>query len=97
MVTSALSEVEIGRALSRRAAPAAVRRAAWELLQHCEVVDLTTEIRRRAIDVRPASIRSLEAIHVATALVAGLDGFASFDARQRIAAEEMGLRLIGAI
>jgi hypothetical protein len=31
---------------------------------------------------------------VATALVAGLNRFASFDARQRIAAEEMGLKLV---
>jgi predicted nucleic acid-binding protein len=47
--------------------------------------------------VRPASIRSLDAIHVATALVAGLTDFASFDARQRLAAEEMGLKLVAGI
>ena len=60
----------------------------------CEIVEITPEIRERAIEVRPASVRSLDAIHVATALVAGLSGFASFDARQRIAAEEMGLKLV---
>ena len=95
MVTSSVSEVEIGRALGRRAAPASVRRAARELLEHCEIVDLTPEIRLRAIEVRPASVRSLDAIHVATALVAGINRFASFDARQRIAAEEMGMKLVG--
>ena len=94
MVTSSVSEVEIGRALGRRVAPRSVQRAARELLDHCEIVDLTPEIRNRAIEVRPASVRSLDAIHVATALVAGLNGFASFDARQRIAAEEMGLKLV---
>lgn len=47
-------------------------------------------------EVRPASIRSLDAIHVATALVAGINRFASFDARQRIAAEEMEMKLVGA-
>ena len=94
IVTSSVSEVEIGRALSRRAAPRSVRLAARELLDHCEIVELTPEIRERAIEVRPASVRSLDAIHVATALVAGLSGFASFDARQRIAAEEMGLKLV---
>jgi predicted nucleic acid-binding protein len=96
MVTSSVSEVEIGRALGRRAAPASVRGAARELLDHCEIVDLTPEIRLRAIEVRPASVRSLDAIHVATALVAGINRFASFDARQRIAAEEMGMKLVGA-
>ena len=97
MVTSAVSEVEIGRALIRQAAPTLVTRAARELLEHCEIVDLTAEIRIRAIEVRPASVRSLDAIHVATALAAGLNGFASFDARQRVAAEEMGLKLIAGI
>jgi predicted nucleic acid-binding protein len=58
-------------------------------------VDLTPEIRLRAIEVRPASVRSLDAIHVATALVAGINRFASFDARQQIAAEEMGMKLVG--
>lgn len=97
MVTSAVSEIEIGRAVARRSGPLAVQRAARELLDRCALVDLTPEIRRRAIDVRPASTRSLDAIHVATALVAGLTGFASFDARQRIAAEEMGLTLVAGI
>ncbi len=96
MVTSSVSEVEIGRALGRRAAPASVQGAARELLGHCDIVDLTPEIRLRAIEVRPASARSLDAVHVATALVAGINRFASFDARQRIAAEEMGLKLVGA-
>lgn len=96
LVTSSVSEVEIGRALGRRAAPASVQGAARELLDHCEIVDLTPEIRLRAIEVRPASVRSLDAIHVATALVAGINRFASFDARQRIAAEEMGMKLLGA-
>jgi uncharacterized protein len=96
IVTSSVSEVEIGRALGRRAAPASVQGAARKLLDHCEIVDLTPEIRLRAIEVRPASIRSLDAIHVATALVAGINRFASLDARQRIAAEEMGLKVVAA-
>lgn len=94
MVTSSVSEVEIGRAMGRCAAPSSVYRAARDLLDHCEVVELTPEIRQQAIDVRPASVRSLDAIHVATALIAALRGFASFDARQRIAAEEMGFKVI---
>jgi predicted nucleic acid-binding protein len=97
MVTSSVSEIEIGRAVARRSGPLAVQRAARQLLDRCALVDLTPEIRRKAIEVRPASIRSLDAIHVATALVAGLTDFASFDARQRLAAEEMGLKLVAGI
>lgn len=93
MVTSSVSEVEIGRALSRRNALPSIRRAARELLDRCEIVDVTSEIRETAVEVRPSSVRTLDAIHIATALVAGLSGFASFDTRQQIAAEEMGLEL----
>lgn len=97
MVSSALTEIEIGRALARRSAPRPVQRAARELLDRCNLVDLTPEIRVIAIEVRPASLRSLDAIHIATALVAGLRAFASFDGRQRLAAEEMGLELVAGI
>jgi predicted nucleic acid-binding protein len=76
--------------------PGAIQGVARELLDHCEVVDLTPEIRLRAIEVRPASGRSLDGIHVATALVRGINRFASFDVRQRIAAGEMGFKLVGA-
>jgi len=93
LVTSCVSEVELGRALRRRAAPRAVHLAARELLDYCEIVDLTPEIRQQAIEVIPASVRSLDAMHLATALIGGIKGFASFDARQRVAAEEMGLKL----
>lgn len=95
MVTSSVSEVEIGRGLGRRGAPASVQRAARELLGRCQVVELTPEVRQRAVDVRPGSVRSLDAIHIATALVAGLKGFVSYDERQRLSAEEMGLKPVG--
>ena len=96
LVTSAAAEVEVGRALRRRSAPASIHKSAQQLLERCDVVDLTADIRSRAIDVRPSSVRALDAIHVATAIVAGLQDFASFDLRQRVAAEEMGLRLVPA-
>ena len=41
----------------------------------------------------PTSVRSREALHVATALVAGLPEFASVDVRPQVAAEEAGLHL----
>lgn len=91
LVTSVLAEVELGRALLRREGPAALQSLAEQLLAGCEVVDVTTEIRATAIRLRPASMRSLDALHVATALIAGLRDFATFDARQRVGAEEAGL------
>jgi len=93
-VTSSVTEVEVGRSLMRRAAPRSVQQAARELLVRCEVVELTAEIRSEAVKVRPSSVRSLDAIHVASALAGGITEFASFDLRQRVAAEEMGLKLL---
>ena len=50
-------------------------------------------IRAEAVRVVPTSVRSREALHVATALVAGLPEFASVDVRPQVAAEEAGLHL----
>ncbi|MHB8508085.1 MAG: type II toxin-antitoxin system VapC family toxin [Candidatus Dormibacteria bacterium] len=91
LVTSAVAEVELGRALARRDAPRELRAAARLLLDGCELIEVSAAIRARAIEVRPRLVRSLDAIHVATALVAGLREFATYDLRQRVAAEEMGL------
>ncbi len=91
LVTSVIAEVELGRALLRREAPTALRSLAGRLLAGCELVEVTSEIRSTAVGIRPASVRSLDALHIATALVAGLADFATFDMRQRVAAEEAGL------
>ena len=61
------------------------------ILYRLDLVDVTAAIRAAAIEVRPATVRSLDALHIATASVAGVALFASLDARQRLAAEEMGL------
>ena len=94
LVTSTLTEVEVGRALVRRAAPRAVGAAVRRILDGLELIEITSRIRDAAIQVRPANIRSLDAVHVATALIAGAGQFASLDARQQVAAEEMGLKLV---
>jgi uncharacterized protein len=91
--TSVLTEVEVGRALERRSAPSDERLGAERLLEGCELIEFTENVRRQAVMIRPGIVRSLDAIHIATALVAGLEEFATFDDRQRFAAEEMGLVL----
>ena len=91
LVTSVLAEVELRRALSRRDAPPALLRVAKQLLEGCELIEVSQAIRATASDVRPRIVRSLDAIHIATALVAGLQDFATYDLRQRVGAEEMGL------
>lgn len=93
-ITSAVTEVEVGRALARRHASDAVRAETAELLSRVQLVEVTVQIRQQAVGVRPGSLRSLDAIHIATALAAEVATLATFDARQAVAAEEMGLRLL---
>ncbi len=94
LLTSAIAEVEVGRALARRHAPRAVLVAARELLAGCDLVEVSSDIRTAALAVTPGSVRSLDALHVATAMVAGLERFATYDERQRLAAEEAGLAAV---
>ena len=61
---------------------------------HPDVIDVTPEIRRRAAILPPASLRTLDAIHVATALVAEAYQFATLDERQKVAAEEAFLKTV---
>lgn len=91
LATSVVAEIEIGRALRRRQVGAAQQAEADQLLASLERIELSPMVRTAARSVMPTALRTLDAIHVATALVAGLGRFASYDERQRMAAEEAGL------
>jgi predicted nucleic acid-binding protein len=90
LITSVLAEVEVTRAALRLGASLRTARAAVE---RCSAIDLTAEIRVTAGQILPENVRSLDAIHVASALAAGVHEFASFDSRQTLAAERAGLKL----
>src|SRR5438105_675333 len=94
MLSSVLAEVDVGRSLRRRGAPPALHGALRRILSRLDLVEVTAPIRAAATEIRPAAVRSLDAIHIGTALIAGVERFASLDARQRMAAEEMGLKLV---
>ena len=90
-LSSALAEVESFRALARHAPGAVARLPA--VLEAIELVGLTAPIRVRARAVQPATVRSLDAIHLATALAAGdpLTSFVTYDRRLAAAAAAAGL------
>ncbi len=94
LVTSVLAEVELGRALGRRSAPRSVRATAQLLLDGCHLVEVTAEIRMLAAVLQPSALRSLDAIHLATALVAGARRLVSLDKRQTLAAEQAGMQIV---
>jgi predicted nucleic acid-binding protein len=90
-VSSRVLAVELLRAL-RRSHPASLRQAR-SLLEVMEFVELDQGIAGRAAQLEPAGLRSLDAIHLASALELGeeLDAFVTYDAEQATAARELGL------
>jgi predicted nucleic acid-binding protein len=91
VITSHLSRTELLRAV-RRASPGHAP-AARTLLRACGLVAVSIDICDRAALLDPANIRSLEAIHLATALALGddLDSFVCYDTRLAEAAHVNGL------
>ncbi|MGQ0716671.1 MAG: type II toxin-antitoxin system VapC family toxin [Pseudonocardiales bacterium] len=92
LVTSTLAEVELPRAL-RRTEPALVA-AAPALLERIARYEIDELVRTTAAGYASPDLRSLDAIHLATAhAVFGgqLTSFVSYDKRLLGAAEELGL------
>jgi len=92
LVTSRVGIIEIRR-IGRRIEAGADRADA--LAASLVVVELDETIERHAITIDPG-LRSLDAIHLATALAAGdsIDGFVCYDVRLAAAAEALGLPVL---
>jgi uncharacterized protein len=90
-ISSALVEIESFRALVRHA-PDAVTRL-HPVLDLIELSDMDPSVRILAQTIRPATVRSLDAIHLATALQlrAQLTSFITYDKRLADAARIAGL------
>ena len=90
-VSSVLTEIESFRALARYAPDAVSRLPA--VLDQIELIDLDPPIRILAQTVRLATVRSLDAIHLGTALHARgtLTSFVTYDKRLLDAAAAAGL------
>jgi len=82
-ISSVLAEIESFRALARYAPGAASRLPA--VLDQIDLIDLNPRIRTLAQTVKPATVRSLDAIHLGTALHfrAELTSFVTYDERLR--------------
>ncbi|WP_433163486.1 type II toxin-antitoxin system VapC family toxin [Kribbella sp. CA-247076] len=89
--SSVLAEIESSRALARYAPDAVVR--LHPVLDLIDLVELDAGIRILAQTVRPATVRSLDAIHLATALRLHpqLTSFVTYDKRLADAARAAGL------
>lgn len=93
-VTSDLARTELLRAV-RRADPAATADAR-ATLDVMTIVPLPTTTFDAAGLLHPATVRSLDALHLAAALALGddIEGFVTYDARLADAATQNGLQVI---
>jgi uncharacterized protein len=90
-ISSVLTEIESFRALARYAPQAVSRLPA--VLDQIDLIDLDPPIRVLARTVKPATVRSLDAIHLGAALQARplLTWFVTYDKRLLDAAQAAGL------
>lgn len=93
-VSSVLADVEVHRAAHREGEAAAER--ATEVLDLVNLIELDRAILDGARAVEPGRVRTLDAIHIATALSLGddLDIFVTYDRRQAEAATSAGLEVL---
>lgn len=88
--------VELSRALQARAARAGIEfetELVTTALTGVQLLPLDEGVVERAQRLRPAILRSLDAIHCATALLAGVDVVVTYDAHLADAAHRNGLTI----
>ncbi|MDP1794918.1 MAG: type II toxin-antitoxin system VapC family toxin [Acidimicrobiales bacterium] len=93
LISSDLMRTELVRA-TRRAAPKQLGQARL-LLESVTLLTLTTEICERAAELEPATLRTLDALHLASALAVGdgLEGIVTYDDRLAEAATALGVQV----
>lgn len=91
-VSCALARVEVCRALRRTGATEATLRRADQMLGCIALVAVDDPLLRAAAALSPSGLRSLDAVHLATALsLDGLDAVVTYDRRLDAAAAQTGL------
>ena len=94
-VSSALARVEVLRALRRMNAGAEVLERAEQVLDRIALARPEKPVLRAAADLRDRGLRTLDALHLATALsLPGLDALVTYDRRLAAAATAAGLAVL---
>lgn len=93
LATSRVGLVETVRATSRMPVD---RDHRSNVLANLEVLELTAKIADRAGEIQPAALRTLDAVHLASAIALGteVDAFVTYDDRLASAARAIGLPVI---
>jgi uncharacterized protein len=92
-ISSIVTWVELPRAVRRKPDGAKAARRAQAVLERIDLIDLDVALARTAAALNPASLRALDAIHLAAAISVGdcLGGFLAYDARLTRAAKRARL------
>ena len=100
IATSEITAIELSRAVARARqepeADVADERSVLELLAALSEVPLTDDVRALASTIGPPSLRTLDAIHLASAMTLGADlgGLLTYDVRMQRAAAESKLTIV---
>jgi predicted nucleic acid-binding protein len=95
VLSSRLSHVEVRRAVARVAEPGDVEHAA-SMLEGLQLIELDAAVADVAGSAAPVSLRSLEAIHLASAMSVTdeIEAFVTYDLRLADAARAAGLTVV---
>jgi predicted nucleic acid-binding protein len=96
LISSEICRVELGRVLQRLGLGQGAERLVRGVVERIELLRLDDQILDRASEVGPTDLRSLDAIHLASALAIGreLDAVVTYDRRLAAAAEEAGFAVM---
>ena len=93
MATSRIAAVEVPRAVRLANPSEAGQAAADDVLARCLLVSVTAPLLRQARSLASATIRTLDAIHLASALRLEADEFLAYDRRLLDAARSVGFEV----
>ena len=91
---SRLAIVEVPRAARIANASQELQGEVRRLLDSCLLVDVSDGVLRRAAGLTSRAVRTLDAIHLATALYIDADELVAYDRRLLEAAEAQGVRAV---
>lgn len=96
LVTSAVAVVEVVRAARRVATSAALIERAHDVTGAMHLLAVDWQVLDRAAELEPATLRTLDAIHLASALSleADLEAMVVYDHRLADAAESVGVQVL---
>lgn len=96
LISSEICRVELARAIRRLGLGQGAELLVRGVVERIELLRLDDQILDRASEVGPTDLRTLDAIHLASALAIGreLDAVVTYDRRLAAAAEEAGFAVM---